>query len=83
MGYIRHHAIIVTGYDIKKMNKHKKFAKNLGLLVSNVIISKINGYMSFFIAPDGSKEGWKDSNLGDDRRCSFIEYIKLQGDSFV
>jgi hypothetical protein len=43
-----------------------------------VVESKINGYLSFFIAPDGSKAGWGDSNEGDERRDKFISWCDEQ-----
>ena len=45
-------------------------------MVSDIVESKINGYVSFFIAPDGSKEGWDASDLGDSRRKEFIDWSK-------
>lgn len=38
----------------------------------------INNYQSFFIPPDGSKEGWCDSNEGDKRRKRFVKYLDQQ-----
>jgi len=38
-----------------------------------------NGYRTFFLGPDGSKEGWADSELGDSLRREFIEQL---GDRF-
>jgi hypothetical protein len=40
--------------------------------VSPISEPAMNGYQSFFIPPDGSKEGWTDSDVGDQRRASFI-----------
>jgi|SRR6478609_4114509 len=84
MGYIRHHAIVVTGsnsYNAKQgkgeFDKvHTKAKKIFGNMVSEIIASDVNGYLSFLIAPDGSKEGWPDSNEGDERRAQFVEYMK-------
>lgn len=72
MGYRRHHAIIVTGCDLKQV--HKK-AKKIFPQVSEILPPLINFTESFFIPPDGSKEGWADSNEGDDRRQEFIIYL--------
>ena len=38
----------------------------------------MNSYLSFFIPPDGSKEGWPDSDLGDERRARFIAWLHDQ-----
>lgn len=37
--------------------------------------TKINGYYTVVIPPDGSKEGWEGSDQGDARRDWFIESI--------
>lgn len=79
MGYMRHHAIIVTSWDEKKTPIwHAEAVKFFGELVSPIIPSVINGYESFFIAPDGSKEGWDDSIDGDKKRDGFIVYLRTQ-----
>lgn len=68
MGYIVHDAIIVTAWNEKHLRPAIEKARELGLPTSEVAVSVMNGYVSFLIAPDGSKEGWADSNLGDAAR---------------
>jgi|SRR5579875_2244071 len=80
MGYIRHNAIIVTadGYQNaqeKLKLTHKKAVELFDNLVSPVITGKANGYQSFFIAPDGSKEGWDLSNEYDEKRKQFADFV--------
>lgn len=77
MGYMRHHAIIVTSWNEKNLFKvHIKARRIFGDdLVSNIVKSLINDYQSFFIAPDGSKEGWEDSDIGDMKREAFIKSL--------
>ena len=76
MGYIRHHAIVVTSWDDSCIvDAHLKAIEIFGELVSCIVKSKINGYVSFFIAPDGSKEGWSGSADGDKNREKFIKWI--------
>lgn len=59
MGYVKHNSIIVTDYkDDRIITIHKKARKMFGVHVSDIVASELNGYCSFFIAPDGSKEGW-------------------------
>jgi hypothetical protein len=77
MGYIKHHAIVVCGWDDIAI-AHEKAIEIFGELVSNVVPGVINGYQSFFIAPDGSKEGWEVSTTHDDKRDEYIEWIKVQ-----
>lgn len=44
-------------------------------LVSNIIISPINGYKTFFIATNGSKYGWEDYEQHENRRRQLADYI--------
>ena len=84
MGYIRHHAIVVTGHhsDIKKIHDvtvkifNNEKSGGIGELpISPIIGPFVNDTSSFFIAPDGSKEGWDGSDIGDNQRHEFITYL--------
>lgn len=84
MGYMRHHAILVTSWKIKHDTvteapnlklAHKKAREIFGKTVTPIIKSPVNGYGTFMVAPDGSKEGWTDSAAGDDRRAAFIKWL--------
>ena len=81
MGYMRHHAIVVSSWDgaliVKARAKAEKAFSGV-TEVSKVTSGAINGYRSFFVAPDGSKEGWGDSDLGDEARDSFILWLRQQ-----
>ena len=74
MGYMRHHAIVVTSWDNKILRKAHKKAKKLFKQVAPITPPAINGYVSFLIAPDGSKENWLPSDHGDEKRREFIEW---------
>lgn len=77
MGYIKHNAIICTNYlEGPELEKAHEYAKELKLNVSEIIDSHINGFQSFFIAPDGSKEGWQTSDEFDEKRKKFKEYLR-------
>ena len=78
MGYMRHHAIVVTGRDFDESvaKAHSMAEDTFGDLVSPVVMSGINGFRSFCVFPDGSKEGWEKSLDWDDSRDSFISYLK-------
>lgn len=78
MSYIKHHAIVVTGHSPIIGKAHKKALKLFNGRVSNLIESDMNNYKSFFIAPDGSKEGWECSQIGDKQREKFKKWIKKQ-----
>lgn len=81
MGHIKHHAITVTTFDEKEIQIAHRFAKSLfGDQVTEVIKSPINAWFSFLIGPDGSKEGWGDSEVGDKNRDQFRTFVESQND---
>lgn len=82
MGYTSHHTIVVTGWKDEAVNAAHAIATQLftpprtegftyPCLVSPIVEGWTNGYRSFFIAPDGSKEGWSTSDKGDAARAAF------------
>lgn len=77
MGYMRHHAIIMTSFDDVLIKEARDKANKLFSegMVSELLMSPVNGYCSFFIAPDGSKEGWNESDEGDDAREEFKTWL--------
>lgn len=80
MGYIKHNAIIVTGDSYPEAQlrfelAYQKAKELFGDLVSNIVPALINGYQSFFIAPDGSKEGWDLSDEYDKKRKEFMDFL--------
>lgn len=80
MGYIRHHAFVVTSFSEKIIKE--AHAKALGLFgldrVTTVMVSPSNAYHSFFVGSDGSKEGWPESDRGDELRAAFIKWLRTQ-----
>lgn len=77
MGYIKHHAIAVTAWDedrIKPMHALAVAIFGVGM-VTGVLVSPINSFATFFIGPDGSKEGRDESAIGDRKRDTFIELL--------
>jgi hypothetical protein len=77
MGYIRHHAVLVTSLSDETAIA-RDTAKSLGLLVSDIVDAAANGYASFFVAPDGSKEGWDCSDTHNERRERFVEWLRAR-----
>ena len=86
MGYIRHDAVIgqVSEFDeVKKAALRKKLRvlrskikkANLPPLLRGPV-EGVNGYEFWFFAPDGSKEGWDESQQADKFRDEFKEIIK-------
>ena len=79
MGYMRHHAICITSESHDAITTahiaaerifHGTFAR-----VTPVTEAGVNTHRSFFVAPDGSKEAWVDSDIADDRREEFIDWM--------
>jgi hypothetical protein len=78
MGYISHHAIIVTSFSSELVTKAHATAVEIGMTVTPVVESPINGYASFMVVPDGSKEGWQPSHQGDSERRQFKLWLDNQ-----
>jgi hypothetical protein len=85
MGYMRHHAIIVTGMMPEIEAAHRRAAEIFGprnsilpnsIPVTPITFKVINGFQSFSILPDGSKEGWAESTEGDEKRDEFVNFLK-------
>lgn len=80
MGYMRHHAIVVTGTDYQEaITKAHTAAAGIFPWISPLSPPTINGYRSFFVPPDGSKEGWEESDVGDAQRDAFMAYLLSTG----
>ncbi|CAB4188127.1 hypothetical protein UFOVP1165_20 [uncultured Caudovirales phage] len=75
MGYIRDHAIVVVGTYGNYLDEAHKKAINIFPWVSSISPAGYNDSRSFFIPPDGSKEGWDESEDGDMRRDEFVQYL--------
>ena len=78
MGIMYHHAIVVTSSDEKLLDDAYEAASLVFSWVSPVSPQAVNGYRSFFIPPDGFKEGWQPSDEGDQRRQEFIDWMNTQ-----
>lgn len=74
---MRHNAIIVTGtnYEDEMDKAHAKAIVLFPESVSEAIPSIVNGYTSFFIAPDGSKEIRSVSEYYDTQRKMFSDFV--------
>lgn len=77
MGYMRHHAIIVTSWERESLEKAHAEAKATFPDVTSIAKGTSNGYCSFLIPPDGSKEGWDESKDGDKRREDFLSWLEI------
>ncbi len=81
MGYMRHHAILVTSGPGEKIeaahNKASEIFSGPGEL-SPLASPVMNSTRSFAAYPDGSKEGVSESDVGDAKRAAFIGYLNSQ-----
>lgn len=81
VGYMRRHAIVVTGSayrDSEDITRAHNKATEVFPWVSPISPPQVNGERSFFVPPDGSKEGWPESLEGDMRRNAFVEWLKKE-----
>lgn len=81
MGYHRNHAIIVTSWNPRHIAAAHAKAQEIFEWVSPVSPEMMNGFASFFVPPDGSKEWWPDSYKGDVRRLKFKSWLEAQDGS--
>lgn len=93
MGYLRHECLVVSHWDDRRVGRAHDAALRIfgdlsddmgtqfARLVSPLIRHAVNGGAAFFVAPDGSKEGWEPSNLAEEARAALIaELRKLKVD---
>jgi len=78
MGYIRDHAIVVVGTYGEHIEEAHAKATEIFPWVSPVSPKAMNGSRSFFVPPDGSKEGWLESTEGDEKRAMFVRWLHHQ-----
>lgn len=85
MGFHLHHAIIVTDWDYKAIEKaHARAAEIFPpRMVSPVQSWTSNAGGSFAIFPDGSKEGWTASDKADAERAEFIKWLRSEDGGYV
>lgn len=80
MGTIILKTIIVTCYEeADAADAHEKAVELLGDLVSNQVSSTTNGYVTFMVAPDGSKLGWPTHDDANQLRELLLSWLKEMG----
>jgi hypothetical protein len=81
MGHMCHHAILVTTCIYKLAAEAHAEASRIfgeGIGVTSLTEDTMNGYRSFCVVPDGSKEFWAASDTGDAKRAEFIAWCNRQ-----
>ena len=75
MGWHTHHAIVVTSWKREAVEAAHAKATELRLIVTPPTDEGMNGYSSFAVVPDGSKEGWDMSDMHNERRAALVEWM--------
>lgn len=75
MGYIINHSIVVTSWSDDLIAEARVYAASTGAQVSEVVSTAVNGGGSFLVAPDGSKEDWRESDTGDKQRATIKAFL--------
>lgn len=79
MGYFCHHAIIISSSypeDLLIARYRILDIPHLALPVSEILPVAMQGYVSFFVGPDGSKEGRETSSIGNMQRDRIVEILR-------
>ena len=79
VGYIRHHAIIVTTWPSTKAAMLVREFRKFGLPVTEPVKSVRNSVWTFLIGPDGSNEFWDTSERYDMLRDEAVRVLALAG----
>ena len=78
MGTICHEHVVVTSWNEETRAKLIQWIKEMQLEnFISVSPTMVNSYWSAICWADGSKEGWADSREGDERRQSFLDWIRV------
>lgn len=86
MGYVCHNAIVVTGWGPGTVEEVHRRVKELATdyqYVTELSPEGANSDRSFMVCPDGSYEGWEDSDAGDAGRDRIVEYLRESGADWV
>jgi len=78
MGYERHNAILISSWNNALLAEAHRVAMDIFASIAPmtpIVTSEINGVGTFLVAPDGSKEGWDESNAGDRARARMIGWL--------
>ena len=84
MGTIQHDALLITTYDDDSQKIREKiweiasrYSSDTGAPMDSLVLhgrSVMNGYGFVVVIPDGSKEWWGTSDVGDQMRAEIEEF---------
>jgi hypothetical protein len=75
MGYMRHDAIVVTSWNSEAIEEAAAKARECGLEVLGPSSVAMNGIRTLLVCPDGSTEGWDESEAFDAKRATYLAYL--------
>ena len=78
MGYMKHHAIVVTSWKRELLELLAGKARDLGLQVLGASAPATNDYSTLVVCPDGSKEEWPESDEFELKRARFMDALRAQ-----
>ena len=81
MGYFKHECLVVSGDYAAVTRAHGEACQlfddiGYGRLVSGIKPHAVNCGASFFVSPDGSKEGWEPSNKCAEARGALVVHLR-------
>lgn len=78
MGVENNNAVVATTYDKKEIARVRKWVDELPEMKSLFLFGaeEINGKTTVVMVPDGSKEGWAESDAGDRLRDCFVKELE-------
>lgn len=80
MGIVNHNTVIATTWDKKTFGAALEWCRrNLPehRYIWQDAEPALNGYRTLVLLPDGSKEGWSESDVGDAQRDTLIAALEL------
>ncbi len=78
MSYIKLEAIVVSSWSRSLLSEAHDKAKDLGLYVSSIGQQRLNGYRSFLIEPEASKERCEDREEFERKQDDFVAWCEAQ-----
>lgn len=78
MGVMNNNAIIATTWSSEEVERIKRWVAALPKMQSLFLFGgeEMNGEITVVMVPDGSKEGWDESDFGDQLRACFIKELE-------
>lgn len=79
MGVENHNAVLATTWNRKQESRIMDFIEALAPIDKRLFVwgdSLFNGFATVIMLPDGSKEGWEDSDYYDELRDKFIKQLE-------